>query len=129
MIDTELLSDMAIFAAVVDHDGFSKAADALNMSKSSVSRRVAALEKRLSIKLMQRTTRSSTLTESGRLYYDYCAQLVSNAEEADAAVKLMQSGMIDVKPLITHSLDMNDAVKAFELAADRSQAMKVQLTF
>ncbi|MEP5155051.1 LysR substrate-binding domain-containing protein [Planktotalea sp.] len=91
MIDTELLSDMAIFAAVVDHDGFSKAADALNMSKSSVSRRIAALEKRLAIKLMTRTTRSTKLTESGRLYYDYCAQLVSNAEEADAAVKLMQS--------------------------------------
>jgi DNA-binding transcriptional LysR family regulator len=82
---------MATFAAVVDNDGFSKAADALNMSKSSVSRRVAALEKRLAIKLMNRTTRSLTLTESGRLYYDYCAQLVSNAEEADAAVKHMQS--------------------------------------
>lgn len=50
-------------------------------------------------------------------------------EEFEMAVKLMQSGMIDVKPLITHSIEMADAVRAFELAADRTQAMKVQLTF
>ena len=40
---------------------------------------------------MNRTTRSLTLTESGRLYYDYCAQLVNGAKEADAAIRLMQS--------------------------------------
>ena len=44
-------------------------------------------------------------------------------------VSLMQKGLIDVKPLITHTLPMADAVAAFDLASDRSQAMKAQLDF
>lgn len=90
-MDTDLLADMATFAAVVDHNSFSNAADALNMSKSSVSRRVAALEERLDAKLMHRTTRTLTLTECGKLYYDYCARLMDDAKEADAAIQLMRS--------------------------------------
>ncbi len=50
-------------------------------------------------------------------------------EEFEIAVGLMQSGTIDVKPLISHTFEMSDAVKAFELASDRTQAMKVQLSF
>lgn len=50
-------------------------------------------------------------------------------EEFPMAVKLMQQGQIDVKPLISHNIAMSDAVSAFELASDRSQAMKVQLSF
>lgn len=50
-------------------------------------------------------------------------------EEFAMAVKLMQTGAIDVRPLISHTLDLSDAVDAFDLAGDRSQAMKVQLAF
>ncbi len=50
-------------------------------------------------------------------------------EEFPLAVKLMQSGLVDLKPLISHSLPMNEAVQAFEIASDRSQAMKTQITF
>jgi len=50
-------------------------------------------------------------------------------QEFFTGVSLMQKGLIDVKPLITHSLPMDDAVKAFEIASDRSQAMKAQLVF
>jgi L-idonate 5-dehydrogenase len=42
---------------------------------------------------------------------------------------LMQKGLIDVKPLITHTVALTDAVSAFELASDRSQAMKAQIAF
>ena len=49
--------------------------------------------------------------------------------EFHTGVSLMQKGLINVKPLITHSLPMDDAVKAFELASDRSQTMKAQLDF
>lgn len=48
-------------------------------------------------------------------------------EEFETAVRLMQGGLIDVKPLITHTMKLADAVAAFELASDRKQAMKVQL--
>ena len=41
----------------------------------------------------------------------------------------MQRGQIDVKPLITHTLPFEQAIEAFELAGDRTQAMKVQLQF
>ena len=49
--------------------------------------------------------------------------------EFATAVQLMQGGLIDVRPLITHSFDIAEAKAAFEMAGDRSQAMKVQLTF
>lgn len=50
-------------------------------------------------------------------------------EEFAMAVKMMQLGQIDVKPLISHSLALEDAVAAFELASDRTKAMKAQISF
>ncbi len=50
-------------------------------------------------------------------------------EEFETAVSLMRKGLIDVKPLITHTLPIDQAVDAFDLANDRSQAMKVQIGF
>ncbi len=50
-------------------------------------------------------------------------------EEFGMAVSLMQQGIIDVKPLISHTVSLEDAVKGFELANDRSQAMKTQIRF
>lgn len=50
-------------------------------------------------------------------------------EEFATAVTLMQKGLIDVKPLITHTLPIEDAVQAFKIANDRSQAIKVQISF
>jgi len=98
-MDAELLTDMATFAAVVEKNSFSQAADVLKMSKSNVSRRVASLETRLDVKLMHRTTRKLGLTESGRVYYEHCARLVSEARDADYAIKVMHStpsGLLNV---------------------------------
>ncbi|AUX80630.1 L-idonate 5-dehydrogenase [Sinorhizobium fredii] len=50
-------------------------------------------------------------------------------EEFATGVGLMQKGLIDVKPLITHTVPLADAVSAFELASDRSQALKAQIAF
>lgn len=90
-MDAELLTDMATFAAVVEQNSFSAAAAVLQISKSNVSRRVASLEDRLDVKLMHRTTRKLGLTESGRVYYEHCARLVSEARDADYAIRLMHS--------------------------------------
>lgn len=90
-MDPDLLTDMATFAAVVEHNGFSAAADALNTSKSNVSRRVAALEEYLGLKLLNRTTRRLDLTASGRLYYAHCERMLNEAREADLAVRMMHS--------------------------------------
>lgn len=98
-MNADLLTDMAVFAAVVEHNSFSVAAGKLAMSKSNVSRRVASLEKRLDVKLMHRTTRKLSLTETGRVYYEHCQRLVSEAKNADYAVQTLHStpsGLLNV---------------------------------
>ncbi|MEH6545954.1 MAG: LysR family transcriptional regulator [Sneathiella sp.] len=95
----ENLSDMGIFAKVVELQGFSKAATALNMSKSNVSRRIASLEDRLEIRLLQRTTRKIGLTDSGRLYFEFCSRVLAEAQQADYAMnklKRQPSGQLTV---------------------------------
>lgn len=61
----EDLNDLALFAAVVTHGGFSGAARALGIPKSRLSRRVAELEERVAVRLLQRSTRSVSVTEVG----------------------------------------------------------------
>ncbi|MEP3046438.1 MAG: LysR family transcriptional regulator [Roseibium sp.] len=98
-MDPELLTDMAVFAAVVEHNGFTNAAKTLKMSKSNVSRRISALEERLNLKLIHRTTRKIGVTESGRVYYEYCARLVAEGRAADTAMMAMTSspsGLLNV---------------------------------
>ena len=87
----ELLEEMGVFATVVDKQSFSEAAQALCMSKSSVSRKLAALEEQLGIRLLQRTTRKIGLTDSGRIYYDYCARVIAEAKQANASMRHLQA--------------------------------------
>ncbi len=75
---------MAYFAEVVDHGGFAAAGRALNLPKSKLSRRVAELEERLGVRLLQRTTRKLSLTEAGEVFHRHC---VAMREEADAAAE------------------------------------------
>ncbi len=85
------LNEMAIFAVVVGTGSFTKAADKLKLPKSTVSRKISQLEKRVGVRLINRTTRNLKPTEVGKLYYDHCVRLVEQAEEADRAVNNMQS--------------------------------------
>jgi L-idonate 5-dehydrogenase len=50
-------------------------------------------------------------------------------EEFGLAVKLMQDGLIDVKPLITQTMPLADALRAFDIASDKTQSMKTQIAF
>ena len=61
--------EMEVFLAVVDAGSFVGAVDGLRMSKAAVSRHVDALERRLDVRLLQRTTRRLSLTEEGRIFY------------------------------------------------------------
>jgi hypothetical protein len=60
----EDLNDIYFFASVVQHGGFSAAARKIGVEKTRLSRRIAALEKRLGVRLLQRTTRALALTDS-----------------------------------------------------------------
>lgn len=80
------LDSMALFARVVEAGGFSPAARELGQSKSSVSKRVARLEDRLGVRLLNRTTRRLSLTEAGEAFYAGCRRMLSEAEAAEEAV-------------------------------------------
>jgi DNA-binding transcriptional LysR family regulator len=78
--------EMQAFVAVVDAGSFVRGADALEMSKSVVSRLVAELEQRLGVRLLQRTTRRLSLTREGELFHERCKDLLSSVGDAEAEV-------------------------------------------
>jgi DNA-binding transcriptional LysR family regulator len=80
------LQEITVFARIVGTGSLSAAARDLGMSTAVVSRRLAALEARLGVRLVNRTTRSLHLTDEGAAYYETCNRVLADIEEADAAV-------------------------------------------
>ncbi len=80
------LAAMDAFVKVADARSFTRAAAALGLSTAAVSRAVARLEARLGVRLVNRTTRSVSLTDDGELYATRCRQLLADVDETDAAV-------------------------------------------
>jgi DNA-binding transcriptional LysR family regulator len=76
--------EMSVFVAVVDAGSFVRAADALDLSKTAVSRLVNDLELRLGVRLLHRTTRKLSLTPEGEIFLERCRQLVDGVAEAEA---------------------------------------------
>lgn len=83
---TDDLNDYALFAKVVEHGGFAPAARALDLAKSTLSRRIAALEERLQARLIQRSSRRFAVTETGRIFYARAQAMLVEAEAAREAV-------------------------------------------
>jgi DNA-binding transcriptional LysR family regulator len=80
------LTGITVFARVVEAKSFSAAADILGISKSLASREVTALERSLSVKLLNRTTRKLSLTDAGNMFYGHCSSILREAETARRAV-------------------------------------------
>jgi DNA-binding transcriptional LysR family regulator len=76
--------EMRAFVAVVDAGSFVRAAEALDLSKTAVSRLVAELESRLGVRLLHRTTRKLSLTPEGEVFHERCRQLIDGVAEAEA---------------------------------------------
>jgi DNA-binding transcriptional LysR family regulator len=74
------------FARVVEAGSFARAADRLDVSVSAVSRQVSDLESHLGVRLLNRTTRRLSMTESGQAFYERCVQLLADLDEAEEAV-------------------------------------------
>ena len=87
------LNDLAILARLADRLNFEAAARDLGLSASTVSRRVAALEARLGVPLVLRTTRSVRLTPAGATYAEHCREVVAAGERADAIAQTHREGM------------------------------------
>jgi DNA-binding transcriptional LysR family regulator len=84
------LNEIVVFSWVVQSGSFSGAARELGLPKSTVSRKIAALEERLGARLLQRTTRKLSLTDVGRAFFDHARRVVEEAEQAEQAVSRLQ---------------------------------------
>src|ERR1700761_5848333 len=85
------LTSLEVFGQVVERGGFSAAGRHLNMSVTMVSNHVQALEDRLGVRLLNRTTRKVSLTEIGRSYCDRATQILGDLEQADDVATALQS--------------------------------------
>lgn len=84
------LDAIAVFVKVVEAGSFSGAARLLKMPKTTVSAKVAALEKRLGVSLIQRTTRKLHVTDAGSKYFHHCAIAMQEVEQAESALRSVQ---------------------------------------
>lgn len=100
------LEDMRIFAETVDAQSFTAAADRLGLSKQFVSKRVAALEKRLGARLLVRSTRQLRVTDLGLAYHERAQRIL---EEVDAAEQLIASQTAAPRGLLRLSAPMTFA--------------------
>lgn len=87
-------SDMTLFVSIVKHQGLAAAGRELGLSPATVTARLQALEQRYSVKLLNRSTRHLSLTDSGALYYQACLDIIENVSETE---NLLQNGLKEVK--------------------------------
>lgn len=85
------LSDLALFVRVVNASGFSAASKQIKMPQATVSRRIAQLEEKLGTRLLNRTTRSVVLTETGRHVYKHAKLMLEHGESASASIEIMKA--------------------------------------
>jgi len=93
------LNDIVVFVRVVEAGSFTAAARLLGMPKTTVSRRIASLEREVGVRLVQRTTRSLSVTDAGRLYYEQSSQALRTIEDANlrlAETRAEPSGTIRI---------------------------------
>ena len=80
----DILNDLQLFTAIVNAGAITRAAMALNSSPPAVSRRLAALEKRLGVRLIERHARRFKLTEAGQTFHDRALRILADLEDAEA---------------------------------------------
>ena len=86
----DIATQMMIFARTVQEGGFSAAARALDLTPSAVSKQISRLEDRLGVRLLNRTTRHISPTEEGRAFYERCARITAEIQEAEEWVTALQ---------------------------------------
>ncbi|MEO1611267.1 MAG: LysR family transcriptional regulator [Pseudomonadota bacterium] len=124
------LSEMEAFTRVVELGGFTEAARKLGVSKSAVSKHVAALEARLGARLLNRTTRRVSPTEIGLAYYDKVQTVLSAAGEADAMAASMQDAPTgDLRITAPLSFGLRHVAPALASFLAEYQNVSAQLSF
>ena len=87
MSDLSALHDMTLFVEVARTANFSRASGNLGVPGATLSRRIAAMERKFGVRLFDRTTRRVELTDAGRRYFERCAHLVDEARLAQEALR------------------------------------------
>lgn len=98
------LNDLQWFVRVVDHGGFAAAARALEVPKSTLSKRVALLEATLGVRLIQRSSRVFVVTDTGQAFYRHAAAMLIEAEAAENVVRGLQAepaGIVRITASVT----------------------------
>ncbi len=125
------LNDIVVFARVVEAGSFTAAARLLGMPKTTVSRRVAALERAVGVRLLQRTTRSLGVTDAGRLYYEQgsrALRLIDDAHQRLAEARAEPSGTIRVSAPVGFGSGFLTATVFDVLAAYPKARVELRLT-
>jgi len=126
-----LLSDLALLVRVADCGGFTAAAKLTKMPQATVSRRVALLEKRLQVRLFDRTTRSVALTPAGRQVYQHAKLMLEQGEAAAASLQAMRerpTGTLRLTcPVVLGQAFVDDIAAAF-MAANPEVRIRLDLT-
>lgn len=127
------LKDVFYFVQVVERGGFTSAAQALRLPKSTVSHRIQELENHLGVRLINRTSRQFSMTEIGTEFHQYAVSLLQNATVAEEAVRQRltePSGVIRIttaaeiaqfalRDLLPTFLNLHPKVSVVEIATDR----------
>jgi DNA-binding transcriptional LysR family regulator len=126
------LNDLVYFAEVVTHGGFAAAGRALREPKSKLSRRIAGLEERLGVRLIERSSRRFRVTDVGQSFYERCKAMLAEAERAEALIADAQSephglirmscptGLVEtISPLVMQFLAQHPKVRLQLVAIDR----------
>nr|WP_315426609.1 LysR family transcriptional regulator [uncultured Albidiferax sp.] len=127
------LKAMQTFVQIADHGSLTAAASAMESSLPAVVRSLAAFEAELGVRLFNRTTRRISLTDEGRRHLDSCRQLLSNLQEAEAALTAdsaepvghlnitapVQFGQMHVAPAITRFVQRYPQMRCSVLLYDR----------
>ncbi|WP_454254949.1 LysR family transcriptional regulator [Pseudomonas sp. Marseille-Q8238] len=119
------LNDLYFYVQSVEHGGFAQAGRALGMPKSKLSRRIALLEEKLGVRLIQRSTRRFVMTEIGQTYYMHCKAMLVEADAADEAIAITQAepcGTVRMTcPVALLDARVADMLAAFMVAYPRVQ--------
>ena len=125
----ETLRAMAVFVEVAKARSFTRAASALGLPKSTVSRRVVALEHDVGLRLLKRPTRKVELTDEGLAYFDRCRRILDDADVAHEALITSHShprGHLRVAATLDFGLRLVDQLSAF---CDRYPELTLEFDF
>jgi DNA-binding transcriptional LysR family regulator len=124
------IDELETFVRIVDAGSITEAAEQLGVAKSGVSRRLRGLERRLGARLLNRTTRRSSLTDAGRAYYEGAVRLLADFEELDQSVAQQESALEGrlrlALPLSFGLCHLSPAIEAF---AREHPGLEMQLDF